>query len=303
MTQPPTIVGLGEVLWDLLPSGKQLGGAPANFAYMANLLGDRGIVASRLGVDDLGREARGSMDKLGITTRHVQEDASHPTGTVHVHVDAAGQPEFTFSDAVAWDYLEWTPQWNELARTTDAVCFGTLAQRSPASQATIRRFLQAVPASALRVYDVNLRQMFYTKTVVHESLHLSHVAKLNDHELPFIAELLSLGGSGDEEQARRLLDAYSLRLVCVTRGVRGSLLVTGGQIAVHKGFRVQIADTVGAGDAFTACLVHHYLRGASLNEINELANRLAAWVAAQVGATPSTQGRNLSEILAEIGTT
>src|SRR5712692_3375271 len=141
MTQPATIVGLGEVLWDLLPSGKQLGGAPANFAYMANLLGDRGVVASRVGADDLGREARQAMDELSITTRYLQEDANRPTGTVHVRVDAAGQPEFTITDAVAWDGLEWTPQWAELASTADAVCFGSLAQRAPGSRATIRRFL------------------------------------------------------------------------------------------------------------------------------------------------------------------
>jgi fructokinase len=303
MTQPPTIVGLGEVLWDLLPSGKQLGGAPANFAYMANLLGDRGVVASRLGADNLGREARSSMDQLGISTRYVQEDATHPTGTVHISVDAAGQPGFTIQDAVAWDSLEWTPQWDELARATDAVCFGTLAQRSPASQATIRRFLHSVPASALRVYDINLRQSFFSRDIVHESLELSHVVKLNDHELPRIAELLSFDASGEEQQARRLLEAYGLRLVCVTRGASGSLLVTEGQIATHNGFRIRVADSVGAGDAFTASLVHHYLRGASLDQINEAANRLAAWAATQVGATPSTQGLGLSEILARIGTT
>ena len=289
------------MLWDMLPSGKQLGGAPANFAYISNVLGDRGVVASRVGADDLGREARAAMDKLGITTCYVEEDTIRPTGTAQVRVDAAGQPEFTIAESVAWDALEWTPQWAELAAQAEVLCFGSLAQRAPASRVTIRRFLEAAPASTLRVYDVNLRHTFFTKDVLHESLQLAHVVKLNDLELPRIADLLSLGGSGECERAQRLLDAYNLRMVCITRGDRGSLLVANGQIATHRGFKVKVADAVGAGDAFTACLAHHCLRGATLDEINDSANRLAAWVATQVGATPSTNGRPLNEVLARIG--
>lgn len=300
-TKPATIVGLGEVLWDMLPSGKQLGGAPANFAYIANVLGDRGVVASRVGADDLGREARSTMDKLGITTCYVEEDAQRPTGTVQVRVDCAGQPEFTIAESVAWDALEWTPHWAELAAQADVLCFGSLAQRAPTSRATIRKFLETAPASTLRIYDVNLRHTYFTTAVLNESLQLAHVVKLNDQELPRIADLLELGGTGECERAQRLLDAYNLRLVCITRGDRGSLLVANGQIATHRGFKVKVADAVGAGDAFTACLAHHYFRGASLDEINECANRLAAWVATQVGATPSTGDRELSEILAKIG--
>jgi fructokinase len=300
-TKPATIVGLGEVLWDLLPSGKQLGGAPANFAYMANVLGDRGVVASRVGADALGREARDAMDTLGITTCYVEEDAFRPTGTVEVRVDAAGQPEFTIAESVAWDALEWTPQWAELASKADVLCYGSLAQRAPASRATIRRFLEAAPLATLRVYDVNLRHTFFTKDVLHESLQLAHVVKLNDQELPRIADLLALGGSTYEERAQRLLQAYHLRLVCITRGDRGSLLLADGKSASHPGFKIKVADAVGAGDAFTACLAHNFLRGAPLDQINEEANRLAAWVATQVGATPSTGGRDLSEILAGIG--
>ncbi len=301
MAKPATIVGLGEVLWDLLPSGKQLGGAPANFAYMANVLGDRGVVASRVGDDALGHEARRAMEALGLTTDHVQQDSFRPTGTVEVRVDAAGQPEFTIAESVAWDALEWTPPWAELALQASCICFGSLAQRAPASRATIRRFLEAAPAATLRVYDVNLRHTFFTKEVLHESLQLAHVVKLNDQELPRIADLLSVGGSGECDRAQHLRDAYQLRMVCITRGDRGSLLVANGQIATHRGFKVKVADAVGAGDAFTACLAHHFLRGKSLDEINECANRLAAWVATNVGATPSTGGRPLGEILAAIG--
>ena len=300
-SQPATIVGLGEVLWDMLPSGKQLGGAPANFAYISRLLGDCGVVASRLGADPLGREARCAMEKLGITTAYLEEDPTRPTGTVEVRVDAAGQPEFTIAESVAWDALEWTPQWAELAARADALCFGSLAQRAPASRATIRRFLEAAPPSTLRVYDVNLRHTFFTREILHESLGLAHIAKLNDHELPRIAALLGLGGSDDTARAQRLLEAYNLQLVCVTRGDNGSLLVAHGHAVAHGGFKVKVADAVGAGDAFTACLAHHYLRGATLGEINENANRMAAWVASQVGATPSTQGHSLQEILATVG--
>jgi len=297
LTKPAVVVGLGEVLWDLLPSGKQLGGAPANFAYMANVLGDRGVVASRVGADALGREARQAMDKLGITTCYVQEDALRPTGAVEVHVDAAGQPEFTIAESVAWDALEWTSQWAELALKADVLCFGSLAQRAPASRATILRFLEAAPPATLRVFDVNLRHTFFTRNVLHESLQRAHVVKLNDQELPRISDQLALGGSTEEDRAQRLLQAYDLRLVCITRGDRGSLLVADGKAATHPGFKIKVADAVGAGDAFTACLAHNLLRGASLDEINEEANRLAAWVATQVGATPSTGGRDLNEIL------
>jgi fructokinase len=299
--KPATIVGLGEVLWDLLPSGKQLGGAPANFAYMANVLGDRGVVASRVGADALGGEARQAMDRLGITTCYVQGDAFRPTGTVEVHLDAAGQPEFTIAESVAWDALEWTPQWEELASKADVLCFGSLAQRAPASRATIRRFLETAPSATLRVFDVNLRHTFFTKNVLDESLQRADVVKLNDQELPRIADLLALGGASEEDRAQRLLHAYRLRLVCITRGDRGSLLVADGRIATHSGFKIKVADAVGAGDAFTACLAHNFFRGATLDEINEEANRLAAWVASQVGATPSTGGRDLGEILAGIG--
>src|SRR5678815_3015769 len=161
MTKPAIMIGLGEVLWDLLPSGKALGGAPANFAYMANVLGDRGIVASRVGNDEFGREARVIMQGLGLSTSYVQQDDQHQTGTAEVVIDAAGQPTFTIRESVSWDFLEWTVSWEELASRADVVCFGSLAQRSPTSAGTIDRFLRAVSKETLRICDVNLRQSFY----------------------------------------------------------------------------------------------------------------------------------------------
>jgi fructokinase len=287
-----TIVGLGEILWDLFPAGRQLGGAPANFAYITSLLGNRGIAASRLGNDDLGSEALGRLSELGVETSFLQRDAQHATGTVHVRVDEHGQPCFEISQSVAWDFLEWTAQWQELAAEADAVCFGSLAQRSAQSQSTIRSFLQATRPQCLRVFDVNLRQNFYSAAVLDESMKLASIVKLNHEELPKIMRVLtadkkSSESESEESSARHLIDLYQLRLVCVTRGNQGSLLVAPSDCNAHPGFRVKVADTVGAGDAFTASLVCEYLRGASLGQINEVANHVGAWVASEHGATPA----------------
>src|SRR5271156_4276024 len=164
-----TVVGLGEMLWDLLPSGKQLGGAPANFAYMTALLGDRALVASRVGKDRLGNAAARRLARLGLPTTHLQVDAARPTGTVNVTVDAQGQPQFEILERVAWDYFEWTSQWQQLAAETDAVCFGSLAQRSAQSRVTILAFLEALRPGTLRIFDVNLRQAFFNKDILSES--------------------------------------------------------------------------------------------------------------------------------------
>lgn len=280
------IVGLGEILWDLLPRGKQLGGAPANFAYMAARLGDRGIVASRVGSDELGQQAHFNLERLGLSASHLQVDEAHSTGTVLVRVDGKGQPDFTIAETVAWDFLAWTPLWENLAAQADAVCFGSLAQRSPVSRETIRRFLEATRSEALRIFDVNLRQPFFSAEVLSESFERCNVVKLNHDELREVAELLGLGGGGEVAWALKLIRVYGLTLVCVTRGEHGSLMVTDAEIVEHPGRRIAVADAVGAGDAFTAALAYHYLRKERLGIISEAANRLGAWVASQVGATP-----------------
>jgi fructokinase len=290
------MVGFGELLWDLLPSGKQLGGAPANFAYMAKILGDEGIVASRIGTDSLGEEALQQLRQSGISTAFLQRDFRYPTGTVRVSVDAEGQPDFTITDTVAWDSMEWSAEWAELAARSDVICFGSLAQRSPQSRETICRFLDAAPERALRVCDVNLRQSFYSREVLQESLRRSQIAKLNHLELPILADLLAFGPGDEETLASKLREAYGLRLVCVTRGANGSFLVGERESAVHSGIQVKVADTVGAGDAFTACLAHEFLRGRSLDEIGRQANRFAAWVATQVGATPQMRSGDLERV-------
>jgi fructokinase len=299
MSKCNIIVGLGELLWDLLPAGAQPGGAPANFAYIASLLGNKGIPASRLGQDSLGADAIRRLAELGLSTEFIQKDADHPTGTVNVEVDRAGQPRFEVAESAAWDFLEWTPQWQNLAQQADAVCFGSLAQRSERSRATIHRFLLALRRSTVRVFDVNLRQKFYSKEVLAESVKLATIVKLNHEELPKVMSLLDLETRGEEASARQLL-SHEVKLVCVTRGSGGSLLVSADERSEHPGFKVKVADTVGAGDAFTAALVHGYLRGTSLAQINETANRVGAWVASQSGATPSLKPDGLAQTLAEI---
>ena len=286
-----TVVGLGELLWDLFPQGKQLGGAPANFAYISSLLGDHGVVASRIGTDALGEEVRRRFQHFRLPTDFLQADSFHATGTVKVRVDRAGQPQYEITEDVAWDFLEMTPEWRALAAQASAISFGSLAQRSKESRRTIGEFLGAAPASAVRIFDVNLRQSFYAPGIVAESARRAYVIKLNHEELPKVMELLGAPKSAALERdakagAQWLLHATGAQLICVTRGAGGSLLVSLDAADEHPGFSIRIKDTVGAGDAFAAALVHHYLRGAPLSAMNEAANRMGAWVASCTGAMP-----------------
>jgi fructokinase len=294
------VVGLGEVLWDHLPDRTCLGGAPANFAYITTLMGDQGIVASRVGEDSPGLEALRRMEELGLNIDSVQTDRNHPTGIVKVEVDGNGLPRFEIAHPVAWDALEWTPEWQQLAEQADAVCFGSLAQRSEESRSTIRHFLSATSAHTVKVFDVNLRQSYYSQDVLARSMELADIVKLNDEELPKIMSLNKTPHKDELSSARWLLRAHDLKLVCVTRGGRGSLLVRDRDHSEHPGFRVRVADTVGSGDAFTAGLVHEYLQGASLELMNEVANLVGAWVASEVGAMPAPKRGALEHSLAEI---
>lgn len=291
-----TVVGLGELLWDMFPQGKQLGGAPANFAYMTVLLGDSGIVASRVGEDRLGDEAIWQLKSSGLDISGIQRDGKHATGTVMLQLDAKGQAEYRFMEDVAWDHLEWTPGWRKLAESADAVCFGSLAQRAGESRKTIREFLKAMRPGTACIFDVNLRERFFNKELLRESAQHASILKLNHEELPRLAEVLGMPHVSDEATARRLIEESEIRLVCITRGARGSLLVTATEQNEHPGFSVRVADTVGAGDAFTAALVHHALRKAPLGAMNEAANRMGAWVASQEGAMPSADEAVLEEV-------
>lgn len=303
----PLVVGLGELIWDLLPAGKQLGGAPTNFAYISRLLGNETTVASRVGNDDLGDEALEKLQRMGISTSHIQIDRQHPTGTVRVRVDEHGEALFEVNEGSAWDYLELTSGWEELASTADVTCFGTLGQRNAQARQTILNFLKLTREDALRVFDVNLRHSFFTPEMLRESLELATIVKLSNEELSTVDGMLGLNQSGDkagalrenkeeafdslsenaqEALAGKLIATFDLELVAITRGANGSLLVTNSEALTHPGFQVQVKDTIGAGDAFTAALAHHYLRRAPLKVISEAANRMGAWITTQSGATP-----------------
>lgn len=271
----------------MLPSGPQLGGAPANFAYFASLLGEEGIVASRVGRDDLGDRAVDRIAGLGLSTDAIQRDDAHPTGTVDVTLGPDGQPEFTINGHVAWEHMAWTPGWAALAARADAVCFGTVCRHRADSTTAVTAFLEALRPTALRIFDVNLRQDRYAPALLNDSLQRAHVVKLNDEELRTVCPLVDLGGEDPESMARQLLKAYELEVVCVTRGAQGSLLVTASETVAHAGVPVDVVDTIGAGDAFTAVLASGYLRGVPLERVGEAANRLGAWVASQSGAMPA----------------
>src|SRR5215467_5028433 len=244
MTAPrPMVVGLGELLWDLFPQGKQLGGAPANFAYITALLGDSGIVASRVGDDRLGQEALWHLKSSSLDVSRIQRDPSHPTGTVRVELDAKGQPEYQITENVAWDFMEFSEDWMSLARSTHAVCFGSLAQRNSVSRAAIRAFLRALPSFAIGIFDVNLRQSYFSAEILRDSIRRAKVLKLNHDEFPRFLDLLGCPlknsahapADSDLAAARWLCSEYGLRLVCITRGGSGSLLVTARSHHEHPG--------------------------------------------------------------------
>lgn len=288
MTDRQTIVGLGEVLWDVFPDGEKFGGAPANFACsVAELAGNHFDVrvVSAVGSDDLGQRAITTLHQHHVTTENVVT-CGYPTGTVLVSLDGAGHASYTFAANTAWDNMEWTDALHGLASKTQAVCFGTLGQRESRSRATIRQFVRATPPTALRVFDVNLRPPFWTAAVVTESLELANVVKLNDTELPVVAELCHISGS-DEHLLRTLMTRFSLRAIALTRGTKGALLMdAGGSMSDLPAELVQVIDTVGAGDAYTAALVIGLLRNIPLDRINAWGIRVAAFVCTQAGATP-----------------
>ena len=292
-----TLVGLGELIWDMLPGGRSLGGAPSNFAHHARLLGNRAVVASRVGDDELGREALRQLGRAGVSADYVQLDPAHPTGTVAVEIDGRGEARFTVNPNSAWDYIELSPRWAGLAREADAVCFGTLGQRHPGARATILQFLALTRARALRLFDVNLRHSFFTAEMLAASLQLASVAKFNSDELWSAAGMLGLGAAGAEELSRRFIKLYGLDLVAITRGGEGSLLVTGESAVEHHGYGVRVVDTIGCGDAFAAALAHCLLDGLTLDAAGAAANRMGAWVATRAGATPEAAPGTVEEVL------
>jgi fructokinase len=282
---PPFIVGIGEILWDILPDGRQLGGAPANFAFHARALGAASVIVSAVGDDSLGREILAELGTRGLDRSGIATVSSAPTGTVTVALDAGGIPHYTIHEGVAWDVIPWTAGLGDIAARADAVCFGTLAQRSPVSRATIGSFLDATRPDCLRVLDLNLRQSYFSRETVHGLLGRATVLKLNDDELTKVAEMLSFPGP-ETRVLTALLGAYPLTLIALTKGPAGSRLFGPDLDLSHPGFRVKTEDTVGAGDAFTATLVAGLLKKRHCGEIGERANRIAGYVCSRKGAWP-----------------
>jgi fructokinase len=282
------IVGVGEVLWDLLLTGPQLGGAPANFAYHARALGAEVHFITRVGNDDYGREIIRRFQDMGLAGPTVQVDETAPTGIAKVALSGDGLAHFTVLENVAWDYIAATPEALAAAGAADAICFGSLAQRCERSRQTIQQLIAAAPSKALRVLDINLRQRFYSREIIEKSLQLANVLKLNDDELPRLAAMFNLSGS-TRQQVESLAQTFGLQVVALTRGPKGSLLFQeeGKRWSDRPSPPVQVVDTVGAGDSFTAALVLGLLCKMDLDEINTIANEVARYVCSQAGGTPT----------------
>ena len=276
------IVGIGEILWDMLPSGKALGGAPANFAYHAGRLGAEGWTVSAVGDDALGHEIMDLVSEKKLHTLIAVTDK--PTGTVQVELDAAGVPSYNIMEDVAWDNIPFTAQMEDLAKRADAVCFGSLVQRM-ASRDSVLRFVKAMRADALKVFDINLRQHYYSKEVIEESLRLSDILKINDEEIRTVSDMFGLGAD-DAAACRALISAYGLKLVILTKGAAGSVVITPDEVIPQSVGHVDVVDTVGAGDAFTAAFTVAYLRGDSLADAQRLATETASYVCSRKGAMP-----------------
>lgn len=288
MSGLPVVVGLGEALWDVYPDAERFGGAPANVAMHAAALGAASWLVSAVGADARGDRALAALAEAGVRTDAVARDAAHATGAVLVTLDAEGRPTFRIAADAAWDHMPWPATGDALAARADAVCFGTLAQRGAVSRGTIRRFVAACRPSALRVFDVNLRQHWFDREVLEASLRLADVVKLNDEELPVVARVC--GVAADAGSSRGMLEAlcarYDLRVAALTMGPRGALVLSGGVAHEAAAPAVTPVDTVGAGDAFTAALIVGLLAGRDVARVARDANTVAAYVCTRAGATP-----------------
>ena len=286
MNNDGIIIGVGEVLFDLLPEGKQLGGAPANFAYHATCLGGNGVAVSAVGCDAFGDEIIEILTAKGVNHHIARVDA--PTGTVRVTLDERGIPCYEICEGVAWDKLQLSDEVLSLASRCDAICFGTLAQRSEVSRKAIYSLIEAIPAErdALIIYDINLRQHYYSKELIETSLRYCNILKINDEEFATVATMLELATDDFEVGARKLIERYELRMVIVTCGENGSIIVTKDEVSQLDTPKVKVVDTVGAGDSFTAALCVALLQGKPLREVHRKAVEVAAFVCSNAGAMP-----------------
>lgn len=284
------VTGMGEALWDMLPEGKKIGGAPANFAYHISQFGIDSRVVSAVGKDTAGSELLENLRDKSL--KGLIEKTDFPTGSVEVEVDEKGIPCYNIREDVAWDHIPFTPQTAELARQTQAVCFGSLAQRHPASRSTIHRFLDTMPDGdeQYKIFDINLRQGFYTQEIISTSLQKCNVLKINDEELDIVTRLFALPGTGQEERCRTLLKRYALKALILTCGARGSFVFTPEETSYRDTPKVEVADTVGAGDSFTAAFTAAILSGGTVREAHRLAVDVSAYVCTQKEPCPCSPG-------------
>lgn len=280
------VIGMGEALWDVLPEGKKLGGAPANFAYHVSQFGLPSSVVSAVGDDALGYEILENFASKGLN--HLIEKVPYPTGTVQVEIDQAGIPQYEIKENVAWDNIPYTARLESLASKTKAVCFGSLAQRNVVSRNTINRFLDAMPESDdnLVVFDVNLRQGFYNKEILCNSMSRCNILKINDEELVTVSRMFGYPGIDLQDKCWILLGKYNLKMLILTCGINGSYVFTPGNVSFQPTPKVEVADTVGAGDSFTAAFIASILKGKPVSEAHALAVKVSAYVCTQKGAMP-----------------
>lgn len=280
------VVGMGEALWDVLPEGKKIGGAPANFAYHVSQFGLPGYVVSAVGDDALGREIVENFTSKGLN--QLIAEVPYPTGTVQVEIDQAGIPQYDIKENVAWDNIPYNDSLEALAKRTKAVCFGSLAQRNVVSRDTINRFLDAMPQSddSLVVFDVNLRQGFYNKEILCNSMSRCNILKINDEELVTVSRMFGYPGIDLQDKCWILLGKYNLKMLILTCGINGSYVFTPGNVSFQPTPKVEVADTVGAGDSFTAAFISSILKGRSVQEAHSRAVRTSAYVCTKKGAMP-----------------
>lgn len=281
-----SVIGIGEALFDVLPEGKKLGGAPANFAYHVSQFGIESCAVSAKGDDELGKELIAELDVHHLN--YQIETVDYPTGTVQVSLDANGIPAYDIKEGAAWDNMPFTPALEEKAKNCTAVCFGSLAQRNEVSRNTIHRFLDTMPneEGRYKVFDINLRQGFFTKEIITESIKRCNILKINDEELITISRLFGYPGIDLQNKCWLLLGKYNLKMLILTCGVNGSYVFTTGEVSYIETPKVEVADTIGAGDSFTGAFVASILRGKSVREAHELAVKVSAYVCTQNGAMP-----------------
>ena len=283
--QKKLIIGFGELLWDILDNEKLLGGAPANFGYHCQQSGADARIVSAIGNDDFGDEIIEHFDNKGLTTDYLQRTSNYPTGTVTVEVDGQGIPSYTIHEQVAWDHIEWNDTLQSLSQSADAICFGSLSQRSPVSKATLQRILHSVPQRCLKVFDINLRPPYYDTAILAKSLELANIIKMNVEEAIIVGEMFNWG-SDAQVIVKQLLKKFNFQLIAITYGEEGSRLFTTDKESFMKVNAVKISDTIGAGDSFTAALITGWLNQLPLAEIHKLATNLSAYVCTQRGAMP-----------------